>query len=90
MLVNGKKIDPSRRKALARAVQPIFQDPYSLLNPHRTVADIVGVPLRLHVGPVGGKAHTDNEYCCLETLVPRAQALLLTINALTEDRPRSV
>ena len=48
VLVNGKEIDPSRRKALARAVQPIFQDPYSSLNPRRTVADIVGVPLRLH------------------------------------------
>ena len=48
VLVNGKEIDPSRRKALARSVQPIFQDPYSSLNPRRTVADIVGVPLRLH------------------------------------------
>ncbi|RZI73756.1 MAG: ABC transporter ATP-binding protein [Pseudomonas sp.] len=48
VLVNGKEIDPGRRKALARAVQPIFQDPYSSLNPRRTVADIVGVPLRLH------------------------------------------
>ena len=48
VLVNGKEIDPSRRKALARAVQPIFQDPYSSLNPRRMVADIVGVPLRLH------------------------------------------
>ncbi|MGJ7579561.1 ATP-binding cassette domain-containing protein [Variovorax sp. RHLX14] len=48
VLVNGKEIDPSRRKALARSVQPIFQDPYSSLNPRRSVADIVGVPLRLH------------------------------------------
>ncbi len=48
VLVNGREIDPSRRKALARSVQPIFQDPYSSLNPRRTVADIVGVPLRLH------------------------------------------
>jgi peptide/nickel transport system ATP-binding protein len=48
VLINGKEIDPTRRKALARAVQPIFQDPYSSLNPRRTVADIVGVPLRLH------------------------------------------
>ncbi len=48
VLVNGQEIDPSQRKALARAVQPIFQDPYSSLNPRRTVADIVGVPLKLH------------------------------------------
>ncbi|MFZ3119533.1 MAG: ATP-binding cassette domain-containing protein [Variovorax sp.] len=48
VLINGREIDPGRRKALARSVQPIFQDPYSSLNPRRTVADIVGVPLRLH------------------------------------------
>lgn len=48
VLINGREIDPSQRKALARAVQPIFQDPYSSLNPRRTVADIVGVPLWLH------------------------------------------
>ncbi|MDR7148642.1 peptide/nickel transport system ATP-binding protein [Hydrogenophaga palleronii] len=48
VLINGREIDPGQRKALARAVQPIFQDPYSSLNPRRTVADIVGVPLWLH------------------------------------------
>ena len=48
VLINGREIDPSQRKALARSVQPIFQDPYSSLNPRRTVADIVGVPLWLH------------------------------------------
>jgi peptide/nickel transport system ATP-binding protein len=48
VLINGREIDPTRRKALARSVQPIFQDPYSSLNPRRRVADIVGVPLRLH------------------------------------------
>lgn len=48
VLIDGREIDPRKRKALARSVQPIFQDPYSSLNPRRTVADIVGVPLRLH------------------------------------------
>ncbi|APW39867.1 peptide ABC transporter ATP-binding protein [Rhodoferax koreense] len=48
VLINGQEIDTSQRKALARAIQPIFQDPYSSLNPRRTVADIVGVPLALH------------------------------------------
>jgi glutamate carboxypeptidase len=31
---------------------------------------------------VGAKAHTEAEYCCLDTLVPRTQALLATIAAL--------
>ncbi|SDP79730.1 ATP-binding cassette domain-containing protein [Paracidovorax cattleyae] len=48
VLVGGREIDPRQRRALARRIQPIFQDPYSSLNPRRTVADIVGVPLRLH------------------------------------------
>jgi peptide/nickel transport system ATP-binding protein len=48
VLVNGKEVDSGRRRALARHIQPIFQDPYSSLNPRRTVGDIVGVPLALH------------------------------------------
>jgi peptide/nickel transport system ATP-binding protein len=48
VLVNGREIDPGQRRALARHIQPIFQDPYSSLNPRRTVADIVRVPLVLH------------------------------------------
>jgi peptide/nickel transport system ATP-binding protein len=48
VLVNGKEVDSSQRRALARHIQPIFQDPYSSLNPRRTVAEIVRVPLALH------------------------------------------
>ena len=54
VLVHGQEIDPRQRHARARQIQPIFQDPYSSLNPRRTVADIVGVPLRLH--RVGSRA----------------------------------
>ena len=42
----------------------------------------LGIPTLCGVGPVGGKAHTDGEYCCLDTMVPRAQALLGTILSL--------
>jgi len=48
VLIEGREIDDGDRRALARRIQPIFQDPYSSLNPRRTVADIVEVPLRLH------------------------------------------
>ncbi|AMP00179.1 ABC transporter family protein [Collimonas arenae] len=48
VLVNGKEIDPTQRMAAARHIQPIFQDPYSSLNPRKTVSQIVGLPLKLH------------------------------------------
>src|SRR5665647_3559905 len=36
------------RRDLARRVQPIFQDPYSSLNPRRSIASIVAFPLEVH------------------------------------------
>jgi glutamate carboxypeptidase len=42
----------------------------------------LGVPTLCGLGPVGGKAHTDDEFCHLDTLVPRTQALAATICAL--------
>jgi len=57
VLVDGQEVDPRRRRALARHIQPVFQDPYSSLNPRRTVAEIVGVPLRLHAAGSGAEQH---------------------------------
>ncbi|MDB5928282.1 MAG: transporter ATP-binding protein [Betaproteobacteria bacterium] len=48
ILFDGKPLYTMSRLARARRVQPIFQDPYSSLNPRRTVADIVSLPLRVH------------------------------------------
>lgn len=39
----------------------------------------VGAPTLCGVGPVGGKAHSPDEYLDLESIVPRAQAAALTI-----------
>ncbi len=39
----------------------------------------LGTPTLCATGPVGGNAHTDEEWCRIETMVPRAQALALTI-----------
>ncbi len=39
----------------------------------------VGVPTLCAVGPVGGNVHTEREYCQIDSLVPRAQALALTL-----------
>ncbi|UHL63079.1 M20 family metallopeptidase [Paralcaligenes sp. KSB-10] len=40
-----------------------------------------GAPTLCATGPVGGHAHTPQEYCQLDTLVPRAQTAALTILA---------
>ncbi len=39
----------------------------------------VGAPTLCGLGPVGGKAHSPDEYLELDSMVPRAQALALTI-----------
>jgi oligopeptide/dipeptide ABC transporter ATP-binding protein len=38
----------SRMRALRREMQIVFQDPFSSLNPRKTVAEIVGEPLLVH------------------------------------------
>ena len=39
----------------------------------------LGIPTLCGLGPVGAKMHTDEEYCLLNTLVPRTQALTATL-----------
>jgi peptide/nickel transport system ATP-binding protein len=43
--IAGEDIREVSRRALARRMQPVFQDPYSSLNPRRRVASIVALPL---------------------------------------------
>lgn len=45
ILVDGKRLSTMDRKARARLIQPVFQDPFSSLNPRRRVRDIVALPL---------------------------------------------
>jgi glutamate carboxypeptidase len=42
-------------------------------------ASAAGTPTICAVGPVGGRAHSPDEYLEIETLVPRAQALALAV-----------
>ncbi|AXS40095.1 ATP-binding cassette domain-containing protein [Breoghania sp. L-A4] len=48
VLVDGKEIGASDRQLLARRIQPIFQDPYSSLNPRKSIEEIVSLPLVVH------------------------------------------
>jgi peptide/nickel transport system ATP-binding protein len=43
----GSKIDQIPRLKLAKTVQPIFQDPYSSLNPRKTIGSIITLPMRV-------------------------------------------
>jgi peptide/nickel transport system ATP-binding protein len=53
VLIGGKSIDSYDRIARARLIQPVFQDPYSSLNPRMTVQAIIAAPM--HVRGEGGR-----------------------------------
>lgn len=44
----GTPLDDVDRQDIARRVQPVFQDPYSSLNPRKTLASIISLPLNVH------------------------------------------
>lgn len=45
---DGVPIKNLDRIAMARRIQPIFQDPYSSLNPSKSIGSIIGLPLLVH------------------------------------------
>ena len=51
IFIDGRAISKLSAKDIARRVQPVFQDPYSSLNPRKSIASIISLPLRaLKVG----------------------------------------
>jgi peptide/nickel transport system ATP-binding protein len=48
--LGGLDVRSIPRREIARRMQPVFQDPYSSLNPRRRVADIVQLPLDVQGG----------------------------------------
>ncbi|MDI3468870.1 MAG: ABC transporter, ATP-binding protein (cluster 5, nickel/peptides/opines) [Pseudolabrys sp.] len=54
ILVDGAPVTAKDRVAISRRVQPIFQDPYSSLNPRKSVAQLIALPLIVH--GVGNRA----------------------------------
>jgi peptide/nickel transport system ATP-binding protein len=45
VLVEGQRLADMDRRARARLIQPVFQDPFASLNPRRRIRDIVAMPL---------------------------------------------
>ncbi|MBC2860827.1 oligopeptide/dipeptide ABC transporter ATP-binding protein [Stappia sp. 28M-7] len=48
VLIDGREVTARERTVLARRIQPIFQDPYSSLNPRKSIEDIIALPLVVH------------------------------------------
>lgn len=49
--VEGQPVDSGDRLEIARRLQPIFQDPYSSLNPRKSIGDIITLPLKVQGDP---------------------------------------
>jgi len=48
VLFAGAPIENMDREEMSRRIQPIFQDPYSSLNPRKSIEAIVSLPYRVH------------------------------------------
>jgi peptide/nickel transport system ATP-binding protein len=70
---DGRPIGSLSARALARRVQPVFQDPYSSLNPRRSIGAIIGAPLVVH--RIGGAKERRAEIERLMHLVGLPQRL---------------
>ena len=46
--LDGQLISEVRSDVISRKVQPVYQDPYSSLNPRKTIESIISLPLRVH------------------------------------------
>jgi peptide/nickel transport system ATP-binding protein len=54
LFIDDEPIDSVHRLHTARVIQPIFQDPYSSLNPRKSVGSIITLPLRVQKDPDPG------------------------------------
>jgi peptide/nickel transport system ATP-binding protein len=62
---DGEDVATIGRQALARRMQPVFQDPYSSLNPRRRIASIVALPLEVQ-GIGSARERRDQAIAALE------------------------
>jgi len=52
--IQGKPVDQLGRLEIASLLQPIFQDPYSSLNPRKPIGSIITLPLKVQGDPNPG------------------------------------
>lgn len=72
--LEGRDVRAIPRRALARRVQPVFQDPYGSLNPRRRLASIVALPLAVQ-GLGTGAERRERALAMLERVgLPRTMA----------------
>jgi len=67
VLIDGEPMTGTPPRVLARKIQPVFQDPYSSLNPRKTVMQIASLPLFVH--DIGDKRGRHREAARLLELV---------------------
>lgn len=72
----------ARYQASARAIGFTVEGEFSGGCSDAGLTASLGIPSLCGLGPVGGHAHTDKEFCRLDTLVPRAQAMAATLLSL--------
>jgi len=64
--LSGRSAESLSRIEKAKFVQAVFQDPYSSLNPNRSVIDIVAQPLHIHrIGTANDRMQRASEMCSL-------------------------
>jgi len=51
IMIEGRPVETLDRLGIARMLQPIFQDPYSSLNPRKSVGAIIALPLKVQHDP---------------------------------------
>jgi len=49
--IDGQPLIEMDRLSVAKNLQPIFQDPYSSLNPRKTIGNIISLPLKVQQDP---------------------------------------
>lgn len=74
LFLTGKPLHTFSPKDIARRVQPVFQDPYGSLNPRKSIAEIISLPLRaLKVGSKVEQDHQVDEIMDVVGLPPRTK-----------------